>query len=148
MNTRFLLIALCLLAVGCNSSSHKAVLSLNAPAPIGPYSQAIKAGKLLFLSGQIAINPKTGQMENDDIETETRRVLENLKAVLQAEGLGLEHVVQSTIYLSNIADFEAVNKVYANYFTSTTAPARATVQVAALPKEARIEISGIAVRKR
>ncbi len=122
----------------------KAVVSTDeAPAAIGPYSQAVRAGELLFLSGQIPLDPKSGQMVAGDIEAETRRVMDNLGAVLKAAGLEYEHLVKTTIFLTDLADFPAVNGVYGSYFSSDP-PARATVQVAALPKGARVEIDGVA----
>ena len=116
----------------------------NAPEAIGPYSQAVKANGFLFLSGQIPIDPKTGQIEAMDITAQTIQVLENIKAVLESEGLTLTDVVKSTIFLADLADFKRVNEIYASYFT-TEQPARSTIQVAGLPKGSRIEIEVIAV---
>ncbi len=115
----------------------------DAPAAIGPYSQAIRCRDLVFVSGQIPLDPTTGQLETGGIEAETRRVMRNLGAVLNAAGSDLDHVVKSTIYLTNLSDFAAVNAVYGEFFTSAP-PARATVQVSALPKGAHIEIDAIA----
>lgn len=116
-----------------------------APAAIGPYSQAIKAsGTLLFTSGQIPLEPATGEMVSGDIAAQTTRVLENLRAVLEAGGASLADVVKTTIFLADMADFATVNKVYAEFFP-TDPPARSTVQVAALPKGARVEIEAVAV---
>ncbi|MFZ5469211.1 MAG: RidA family protein [Myxococcota bacterium] len=116
-----------------------------APKAIGPYSQAVQAsGKLTFLSGQIPLDPKTGELVQGDIAAQTERVLENLKAVLAAAGLTLSHVVRCGIFLTDLADFAQVNEVYGRYFPSSP-PARATVQVSALPKGARVEIDAIAV---
>ncbi len=115
----------------------------NAPAPIGPYSQAVKAGQFVFISGQIPINPKTNQLETSDIVTETTRCMENLKAILEKTGLSFYHVVKTTIFLTDMAKFPEVNKVYGSYFTSDF-PARETVQVSALPKGVNVEISMIA----
>ena len=116
-----------------------------APAAIGPYSQAVKAaGTLLFTSGQIPLDPATGEMVSGDIEAQTQRVLENLKAVLEAGGASLGDVVKTTIFLADMADFATVNAVYADFFP-TDPPARSTVQVAALPKGARVEIEAVAV---
>jgi 2-iminobutanoate/2-iminopropanoate deaminase len=123
----------------------ESVASDEAPKAIGPYSQAVRVGDMVFLSGQIAIDPKTGEMVTSDIGHETERVLDNLGAVLRAAGLGFEHVVRTTIYLLEMADFPKVNEVYAKRFSGTF-PARATVQVAALPKGARVEIDAIAAR--
>lgn len=114
-----------------------------APDAIGPYSQAVKINKMVFLSGQIAIDPKTQQFVDGDIETQTKRALDNLKAVVEAAGSGLESVVKTTIYLTDINDFSKVNEIYASYF-STGKPARSTVCVSALPKNAKIEIDAIA----
>lgn len=116
-----------------------------APAPIGPYSQAVKKNGTLYTSGQIAIDPKTGELILDDITTETKQVMENMKAVLAAAGMGFEHVVKSSIFLSDMGDFPIVNAVYAEYFDDAEAPARETVQVACLPKNVNVEISMIAV---
>ncbi len=122
----------------------QAILSNNAPAAIGPYSQAVRAGNLLFLSGQIPLDPATGELVAGDIVLETERVLQNLGAVLGAAGLSFEHVVRTTIYLTDLTHFQAVNTAYGKFF-SRVPPARATVQVAALPRGARIEIDAIAV---
>jgi len=115
----------------------------HAPTAVGPYSQAVRVGDLLFCSGQIPLDPETGQMVTRDIKTQTERVLKNLRAILTDQGLSMENVVKTTVYLTDMADFEAMNAVYAQYF-GTSAPARATVQVAALPRGARIEIDAIA----
>jgi len=114
-----------------------------APAAIGPYSQAIRSGDLVFLSGQIPLDPATGELVRGGIEEQTRRVMNNLGAVLTAAGASFENVVKTTIYLADLSDFGAVNGVYASYF-GQPAPARATVQVAALPKGARVEIDATA----
>lgn len=115
-----------------------------APAPIGPYSQAIQFGNMLYTSGQIAINPATGDLEIEDIKAETRLVMENLRAVLQAAGMNFEHVIKASIFVSDMHNFAAINKVYATYFNEATAPARETVEVANLPKFVNVEISMIA----
>jgi 2-iminobutanoate/2-iminopropanoate deaminase len=115
-----------------------------APAPIGPYSQAIQFGNMLYTSGQIAINPTTGDLEIEDIKAETRLVMENLSAVLQAAGMNFEHVIKASIFVSDMHNFAAINKVYATYFNEATAPARETVEVANLPKFVNVEISMIA----
>jgi len=117
----------------------------HAPAAIGPYSQAVEAGGLVFLSGQIPLDPATGQMVTGDVSAQAERVMLNLEAVLAAAGLGFGHVVRSTIYLTDLGDFAAVNAVYGSRFPSE-APARATVQVAALPRGASVEIDMVAVR--
>ncbi len=124
-------------------SSKEIVKTNKAPDAIGPYSQAVRINKMVFLSGQIAVDPKTQQFVDGDIETQAKRVLENLKAVLEASGSCLENVVKTTIYLTDINDFSKVNEIYASYF-SAGKPARSTVCVAALPKNAKIEIDAIA----
>jgi 2-iminobutanoate/2-iminopropanoate deaminase len=121
----------------------EAVSSSDAPKAIGPYSQAVRAGQLLFLSGQVPLDPATGQIVAGDIETQTRRVFDNLAAVLKAGGRSFADVVRTTVFLADMNDFTAVNDVYGTYF-SAPYPARATVQVARLPKDARIEIDLIA----
>lgn len=115
----------------------------NAPAAIGPYSQAVKAGGFLFLSGQIAINPATGNLEQTDIETETHRVMKNIEAILKQANLKFENIVKATIFLKRMDDFAKVNSVYSTYFNSDF-PARETVEVSRLPKNVNIEISVIA----
>lgn len=115
----------------------------NAAAPIGPYSHAVRVGDLLFCSGQIPLDPKTAQLVAGDIKAQTARVLENVKAILSDQGLGFAHVVKSTVFLTDLGDFAAMNEVYARYFT-TDFPARSTVQVAALPRGASVEIEVIA----
>jgi 2-iminobutanoate/2-iminopropanoate deaminase len=122
----------------------QAVSTPSAPAAIGPYSQAIKAGNLLFLSGQVPIDPATGQIVAGDIAQQTRRVFDNLGAILEAAGLSFDAVVRTTVYLVDMNEFSAMNEVYATFF-SAPAPARATVQVARLPRDARVEIDAIAV---
>jgi len=116
-----------------------------APKPIGPYSQAIAKGNLLFVSGQVAINPATSQIDTSGIGNETKQVMENLNAVLQAAGTSTDHVVKSTIYLTDLSKFKQVNEMYGSYFKENP-PARETVQVAALPKGAHVEISVVAVK--
>ena len=120
--------------------------STKAPAPIGPYNQAVLAGNLLYTSGQIALDPSSMELVLDSIEAETTQVMENLKAVLAAAELTFEHVIKTTIYITDMADFGRINTVYAAYFNEKTAPARETVQVAGLPKNVHIEISMIAMR--
>src|SRR5262245_45644499 len=114
-----------------------------APKAIGPYSQAIRTGELLFLSGQVPLDPATGQLVDGDVSAQTQRVMENLAAVLKSAGLSLAHVARTTIFLADMNDFAKVNEVYGSYF-SEPYPARATVQVARLPKDARVEIDAIA----
>ena len=116
-----------------------------APAAIGPYSQAIAAGGLVFLSGQIPLDPHTGELVAGGIEEQTRQVMSNLGAVLAAAGLDYDSLVKTTIYLVDLGAFATVNRIYGEYFAATP-PARATVQVAALPKGALVEIDGIAVK--
>ena len=121
----------------------KIINTPNAPAPIGPYSQAVKVGKTLYVSGQIAINPATGEMNMADIHTETRQVMENLKAVLTAADATFDDIAMTTIFLSDMGHFGAVNEVYGSYFTADF-PARATVAVKTLPRNVNVEISVIA----
>lgn len=118
----------------------------NAPAPIGPYNQAILFNNTLYSSGQIAINPKTNQLITDTIENETTMVMENLKAVLNAAGMTFENVVKASIFISDMHNFSKINAVYATYFKDETAPARETVEVANLPKFVNVEISVIAIK--
>ena len=124
----------------------KIIFTPNAPAPIGPYNQAILVGDTLYTSGQIALHPDTMELVIDSIAAETKQVMENMKAVLTAANFTFEQVVKSTIFITDMNDFAAINTVYANYFNEKTAPARETVQVAALPKGVHIEISMIAVQ--
>jgi 2-iminobutanoate/2-iminopropanoate deaminase len=125
----------------------QAVSTPSAPAAIGPYSQAIKAGNLLFVSGQVPIDPASGQIVAGDIAQQTRRVFENIGAILGAAGLSFDAVVRTTVYLADMNEFAAMNEVYATYF-SAPAPARATVQVSRLPRDARVEIDAIATLNR
>ena len=124
----------------------KIINTPNAPSPIGPYSQAILSGNTLYTSGQIAINPKTGELVLDTITIETKQVMENLKAVLTAAEMTFENVIKTTIFISDMHNFGAINEVYATYFNTDTAPARETVEVANLPKFVNVEISAIAVK--
>ena len=121
----------------------QAVASAAAPKAIGPYSQAIRAGSLLFVSGQIPLDPATGALVDGDIAAQTRRVFANLEAILSEAGATFDNVVRTTVYLADMNDFATVNEVYGTYFSSP-APARATVQAARLPKDARVEIDLIA----
>jgi 2-iminobutanoate/2-iminopropanoate deaminase len=123
-----------------------AIATTDAPAAIGPYSQAIRSGDLVFTSGQVAIDPTTGNLVDGGIEAHTTRVLENLKAVLAASGLTFADVIKTTVFLKDMADFAAMNTLYARYFApeGVTAPARSTVQVCALPKNSLVEIECIA----
>ena len=129
-----------------HSDANTAVSTSHAPAAIGPYSQAIRSGDLLFTSGQIPLDPATGQMVSGGISEQTARVLQNLQAVLSAAGASFANVVKTTVFLKSMADFAAMNEVYARSFGAggAAAPARSTVQVAALPKDALIEIECIA----
>ncbi len=115
-----------------------------APAPVGPYSQAIRLGELVFVSGQIPLDPSTGLIVGGEIEAEARQVLANLKAVLEAADSALDHVLKTTVYLTDISLFPRINAIYAEAFESDPAPARATVEVSALPLGARVEIDAIA----
>lgn len=119
------------------------ILSKKAPAVVGPYSPALKVGNLIFASGQIPINPKTGKMIEGDIEAKTRRVLENLKAVLEPYSIGLENVVKTTVFLKDMNNYARVNKIYGEYFKEKF-PARSCIEVSHLPKDADIEIEAIA----
>ena len=121
----------------------KIILTTSAPAPIGPYSQAIQIGDLLFCSGQIALDPVSGTMKNASLEEETRQVLANLSALLTAGGASADSVIKTTIFLTDMNDFALVNSIYAEYFGESK-PARSTVAVSALPKGAKIEIEAIA----
>lgn len=123
----------------------KIIFTDKAPAPIGPYSQAVLVGNTLYTSGQIALDPVTMELVTSDIETETKQVMENMKAVLEAADMTFGHVIKTTIFIMNMGDFTRINSVYATYFDEATAPARETVQVAGLPKGVNIEISMIAV---
>jgi len=124
----------------------KIIKTTNAPAPIGPYNQAVLSGNMLFISGQIAINPKTGELETTNLEEETKLVMENLKAILTEAGMTFENVVKTSIFISDMNNFAKINQVYGNYFNADTAPARETVEVANLPKFVNVEISAIAVK--
>lgn len=121
----------------------KVIYTEKAPKPIGPYSQAIQSGQFLFLSGQIPLDPSTGEMVKADIRQQTRQVLENLKAVLESQGLGMENVVKVTIFLKDLGNFNQVNEVYETYF-SNSPPARTTVEVSRLPRDSQLEIEAIA----
>jgi len=125
----------------------RAIATSAAPQAIGPYAQAVAAGGLVFLSGQIALDPERGRLVDGSIEDETRQVLTNLRSVLAADGLTLDAIVRTTVYLTDLADFPRVNQVYAEFFTEPF-PARATVQVSGLPRGARVEIDAIALAQR
>lgn len=124
----------------------KIINTSNAPAPIGPYNQAVLIGSMLYTSGQIAINPNTGELETEDIKSETKLVMENLKAILTEAGMTFENVIKSSIFISDMHNFAAINEVYGTYFNEETAPARETVEVANLPKFVNVEISVIACK--
>ncbi len=124
----------------------KIISTTNAPAPIGPYNQATLSGSTLYTSGQIAINPATGELFNGSIEEETTLVMKNLEAVLEAAGMTFEHVVKTSIFVADMKNFSKINGVYGSYFNDDTAPARETVEVANLPKYVNVEISAIAIK--
>ena len=117
-----------------------------APAPIGPYNQAVLSGNTLYTSGQIALHPETMELVLDDIKTETKQVMENMKAVLDEAGMTFDNVIKTSIFISDMDNFGQINDVYSSYFNEATAPARETVQVARLPKSVNVEISMIAVK--
>jgi 2-iminobutanoate/2-iminopropanoate deaminase len=120
------------------------VFTPRGPKPIGPYSQAVRSNGFLFISGQVGFDPQTGEFVGNDVRSQTQRVLENLKAILEAAGASLSHVVKTTVFLKDMNDFPAMNETYAKYF-SAAPPARSTVQAARLPKDALVEIDVIAV---
>ena len=122
----------------------KIISTTEAPAAIGPYSQAVRVGSMMFCAGQIPLDPKSGQIVSEDIAEQTRRVLDNVTAILKAEQLTLAHVVKTTVFLADFGDFQKMNEVYATYFTDQP-PARSTVGVSTLPKNARVEIEVIAI---
>ena len=122
----------------------KIISTSEAPAAIGPYSQGVRVGSIIFYSGQIPLDPKTGQVVSGGIDAQARRVMENIGGLLKAEGLGYENIVKTTIFLADINDFQTVNEIYGGYFKQA-APARSTIQAGALPKNVRIEIEVIAV---
>ncbi len=122
----------------------KIISTAEAPAAIGPYSQAVRVGSMIFCAGQVPLDPKTGQIVSEDIAEQTRRVLDNVSAILKAEQLTLAHVVKTTVFLADFGDFQKMNEVYATYFKDQP-PARSTVGVSTLPKNARLEIEAIAI---
>lgn len=124
----------------------KIINTKNAPAPIGPYNQAVLSGNTLYTSGQIAINPASGELVTDSIEKETKQVMENMKAVLKEAGMTFEDVIKSSIFIADMHSFSKINEVYGSYFNAETAPARETVEVANLPKFVNVEISMIAIK--
>lgn len=119
------------------------VLTDRGPKPIGPYSQAVKSNGFVFVSGQVALDPRTGEFVGTEVREQTRRAMENLKAILEAAGVSFSHVVKTTVYLKDMNDFTAMNEVYGGYFTAAP-PARSTVQAARLPKDALVEIDVVA----
>ncbi|SDY02418.1 RidA family protein [Hymenobacter psychrophilus] len=126
--------------------AHTVVFSPQAPAPIGPYSQAIRAGGTVYVSGQIALDPATGQLVgNGDVAAETHQVMRNLQAVLMAAGLSMRHIVKCTIFVQDLGNFGLINDIYGSYFNADYAPARETVEVSRLPKDVQVEISCVAV---
>jgi 2-iminobutanoate/2-iminopropanoate deaminase len=136
--------AFCLVNLCVDRKSMETISTDKAPGAIGPYSQAIKAGGMVFCSGQIPISVTTGEFVSDDVAEQTEQVMKNLREVLEAAGTGLENVVKTTVFLADMGDFAAMNEVYGRYFDSNK-PARATVQAARLPRDARVEIDCIAV---
>jgi len=124
----------------------KIITTKNAPAPIGPYNQAVLSGNTLYISGQIPIDPATGELISGDIKKETKQSLENLKAILTEAGMTFDNVVKSSIFVKDMHQFSQINEVYASYFDADTAPARETVEVANLPKFVNVEISMIAIK--
>ncbi len=124
----------------------KIITTTKAPAPIGPYNQAVLSGNTLYTSGQIALHPETGELVLDSIETETKQVMENMKAVLEAADMTFENVIKTSIFISDMNNFSEINAVYGLYFDEATAPARETVEVANLPKFVNVEISMIAIK--
>ena len=141
-----ILILIFFLSYNCNNnSSMKKIIKTNeAPEPIGPYNQAIEAGEFIFLSGQIGIDVDTGELINENIQAETNQVMRNIESVLKASNRNFDNVVKSTIFLKDLNDFSIVNEVYSKYFKNKISPARETVEVARLPKDANVEISVIA----
>ncbi len=124
----------------------KIIFTENAPAPIGPYNQAVLKNDTLYASGQIAINPQSGELITDNILDETKQVMQNIAAILEAADMTFENIVKATIFIMDMNNFTAINGVYGSYFDEKTAPARETVQVACLPKNVNVEISIIAIR--
>ena len=122
----------------------KIVNTSNAPKPIGPYNQAVISGNLMFMSGQIAFDPSTGELVTEEIQAETKQVMENLKSILDEAGLSFKDVIKTSIFLSDMNNFQQVNEIYGSYFSDEDAPARETVEVSRLPKDVNVEISMIA----
>lgn len=134
-------------AKNLNETHNRVILTKNAPAPIGPYSQAVLKGNALFVSGQIAIDPSTGNMDTSDIVVETKRVMRNLEAIIAEAGMKMSDVTKVTIYLTDLTQFKAVNEVYGTFFTNGVYPARETVEVKSLPKGAHVEISATVIHQ-
>lgn len=124
----------------------KIIKTDKAPAPIGPYNQAVLTGNMLYISGQIALNPETNELETGELQAETTRVMQNLKAILAEAGMNFENVIKTSIFISDMNNFAKINEVYGSYFNAETAPARETVEVSNLPKFVNVEISAIAVK--
>lgn len=124
----------------------KIIKTDKAPAPIGPYNQAVLTGNMLYISGQIALNPETNELETEELQKETTRVMENLKAILNEAEMDFENVIKTSIFISDMNNFAKINEVYGSYFNAETAPARETVEVANLPKFVNVEISAIALK--
>jgi len=131
--------------LGSKEKTKEVVLTTHAPQPIGPYSQAIKAGGLVFCSGAIALDARSGQLAASDIEGQTQKVMENLKAVIEAAGSSMDKVVKTTIFLKSMGDFPKVNEIYGSYF-GAFAPARSTVEVSRLPRDVLVEVEAIALQ--
>ncbi|QXM23388.1 RidA family protein [Elioraea tepida] len=142
---RFASVVAAALLAAAPAAAQRVISTPNAPAAIGPYSQAIQAGPFLFLAGQIAIDPATNEVKRGTIEEETKLVLDNLKAVVEAAGMTMANIVSTTVFMADLNEFPRMNAVYATYFP-TNPPARATVQVARLPRDVKIEIAAIAYR--
>ena len=141
-----LFMLLTLYPLAAQDSGRRGITTPNAPAAIGPYSQAVTAGTMIFVAGQLGLDPLTGAFVEGGIEAQTHRALENIKAILEADSSGMKDVVSCTVYLKDLEDFSKMNAVYARFFPAP-APARATIQVARLPKDGLVEISCIAVRQ-
>lgn len=148
MKKVFLVVPVIILAIAlCGCTTRQAITTPNAPQAIGPYSQAIKTGNMLFISGQIGIDPDSGKLVENGIEAETNQVMKNLNAILTAADFSLDDVVQTQVFLADISEYGQMNEVYAS-FLGDVPPARAAIQAARLPRDARVEISMIAVRTR
>ena len=151
LNFFYVCLAFFLIALAYNTFNNKnktdmkrIINTSNVPKPIGPYNQAVISGDLMFISGQVAFDPNTDELVLDDIQSETKQVMENLKSILEEANLSFNNVVKTTIFLSDMNDFQQVNEVYGSYFSNNQAPARETVEVSRLPKDVNVEISMIA----